>query len=403
MNTIRLTLVICLLPFMARAGDPQGVVEGNNRFAFKLFSQLAATPGMNLFCSPFSISTALAMTYAGARGETERQIAATMEFASGGKFHREYKVLLDDIIKSAADRIKLNIANGMWVQKDFTFLDSYFDPVKKNYGSPITKVDFKVPGEREIARQEINGWVEEKTSHKITNLLSPGDLNDSTRLVLVNAIYFYGQWADTFHRDATRPDDFLLARGAIVKVPFMRNGGRYNYYKDSKIRALEIPYKDNKASMILFLPVENEGISKFEKTFGYTYYNDILSAFQSSEVQLILPKFKTEYHVQLASTLSGLGMPLAFDKHHADFSGMTGSRELCISKVIHQALIEVDEKGTEAAAATAVVMDILSVAPHAHSDVVVFKADHPFIFIIRDNATGAILFMGRVMDPGREG
>jgi serpin B len=388
---------VVLLPIMINANNPQDIVDCNNTFAFKLFHEVKGSTNENLFYSPFSISTALAMVFAGARNETALQISQAMDFQPNDKFHSDYKQLLGKLRKGTAGKIKLNIANGLWAQKNFKFLDSYFDLVKSNYNSELKNVDFNDAAEREMTRKAINTWVEQTTNDKITNLLSPGDLTSFTRLVLINAIYFYGDWAEPFKKNSTMPEWFLHVDGTQIRVPFMNQHRRYNYYEDAKIQVLEIPYKDNKASMVIFLPNKNIGIMEFEKLFDYKYYLDVIDSLKSTEVRLSLPKFQTTFKINLGNTLSQIGMPLAFSPDSADFSGMTGKKDLCISEVIHQAFIDVDEQGTEAAATTAVVMMTTSARPSP--DIKIFDADHPFVFLIKDQATGSILFMGKIMNP----
>lgn len=386
-----------LLPFMVIANKPQGIVEGNNNFAFNLFTELKKNQDANLFCSPFSISTAVAMTYAGARNETAIQMSRTMNFQPGETFHAEYKKLLDRLDESADGKIRLNIANGLWAQQDLKFLGIYFDLVKSNYRSDLRNVDFKDDIKREETRKEINAWVEKETNDKIKNLLSPDDLDRVTRLVLVNAIYFYGDWAKPFEKERTRSKDFFLSKGSGINVPFMNQQSGFKYYEDSVIKAIELPYKEDKASMMIFLPNTNNGIGEFEKSFDLRYYLDIMASLETKDVRLSLPKFETTCKFKLCSALSRMGMPLAFSKDYADFSGMTGKPELYISDVIHQAFIHVDELGTEAAAATAVTTRCMMARPL--DNIKVFNADHPFIFLIKDNATGSILFMGKIMNP----
>ena len=391
-------ILACLLPLLISANNPQGVVEGNNRFAFKLFHQLqGGTTGNNQFYSPLSISTAMAMVYAGARNETALQMGQTMNFQPNDEFHSEFKHLLGQLNEGADGKIKLNIANGLWAQKDFMFLGAYFDMVKSNYNPELKNVDFKDDIEREATRKDINAWVEKNTNDKIKGILSQGDLTSMTRLVLVNAIYFYADWSMPFKKESTKPKEFSLMGGTKSMVPFMNKQGRYNYYEDTKIQAIEIPYTDNKASMVIFLPNATTGIAGFGKSFDYDYYQDIIESLQFTDVQLSMPKFRMDFKLELADTLSKMGMPIAFAPDGADFSGMTGNRDLCISKVIHQAYVDVDEKGTEAAAATAVAM-ICTMAPQP-SKPKIFNADHPFVFLIKDNTTGSILFMGKILKP----
>ena len=392
-----LSVFTCFIPIMLNATNPQGVVEGNNMFAFKLFHQVQGGTTRNQFYSPFSISTALAMVYAGAKNETAIQISQTLNFDPSDKFHSEYKHLLGKLHEGADGKIKLNIANGLWAQKDFKFLDTYIDIVRSNYASELKNVDFKDNTERETTRNDINEWVERNTNNRIRNILSQGDLDVLTRLVLVNAIYFYGDWATPFKKELTKTRDFKLMDGTKDTVPFMNQGDRYNYYEDSKIQALELPYKDNKASMIIFLPNTTDGIAELGKSLDYKYYQVVIGSLQSTDVSLSLPKFKLDFKFELGGTLSKMGMPLAFSQTGADFSGITGDRDLYISKVIHQAFVTVDEKGTEAAAATVVTMELMMAPKHVEPKM--FKADHPFVFLIRDNTTGSILFMGKIMKP----
>ena len=381
---------------MVYSSNPQDLAEANNKFAFKLFQELQTTNDNNLFYSPFSISTALAMTYGGARGTTAIQMSKTMEFLVGDQFHSDYKNLLNSLSEVTKGGIILNIANSLWAQKDFKFLPSYFTLVKSNYNSEIKNVDFQNNLKRENSRKEINSWVEQKTNDKIKDILKQGDLNEDTKLVLVNAIYFYSDWAKPFKKAETEPRDFFLLGGSQIQVPLMFQKESFGYYEDSKIKALEIPYKDKKVSMLIFLPNTNNGITEFEKTFDSGYYQKIIASLHSNLVRLYLPKCQLTFKVNLKTTLSHMGMPMAFSAG-ADFSGMTGKKDLCISEIIHQAFINVDELGTEAAAATAVVMKGALATPPRPSKV--FKADHPFIFCIKDNATGSILFMGKIMKP----
>ena len=304
---------------------------------------------------------------------------------------------MDGLNEGTEGKIKLNIANGLWAQKNFKFLDSYMNLVASDYSSELKNADFTDDTEKEKTRKEINAWVEHETNDKIKDILSEGDLSSLTRLVLVNAIYFYGEWAEPFEKSATGPKDFFLPDQAKVNVPFMNHQGRYQYYEDTEIKAIEIPYKDNKASIVIFLPNTIKGITDFEQSFDYSHYLDIIASCNPMDVRLSLPKFKITNKIYLGATLSKMGMPLAFSPGGADFSGMTGKLDLCISEAIHQAFIDVDEKGTEAAAATAVVMKMTSAAPS--SGLRVFNADHPFIYCIKDNTTGSILFIGKVMNP----
>lgn len=390
-------VIAIVFPLVISAKKPQEPVDGNNQFAFGLYKEIKGNSNGNLFYSPFSISTAMAMVYAGARNETALQISNTLKFSVDEKFHSDYKQLLTNLDEGAKGSIQLNIANCLWAHKDFKFLDSYFDLALTNYNSELKNVDFIDPTEREKTRREINSWVEQKTNEKIQDILTPGTLTDRTRLVLVNAIYFYGDWAYPFEKLATSSKEFILINGSKWNIPFMNQQSRYRYFEDDHIKAIEIPYKDDKACMMIILPHATDGITKLDQSFNEKYFRKISDGFTFEQVQLSLPKFETTYEISLGKTLSDMGMPLAFSDLGADFSGMTGSRDLCISDVIHKAFIKVDEKGTEAAAATAVVVRYTLAGPP--SDIKIFNADHPFIFCIKDNTTGSILFMGRMMKP----
>ena len=390
--------VACLLSLSTLAANPGGITEGNNKFAFRLYQKIQGNDrDRNLVFSPLSISAALAMAYAGAKNETALQMASNLEFPQEGDFHNRFCQLLGDLRHREGDAFRLNIANGLWAQKKFHFLDDYFSLVRSAYGAEINNAGFSDDTEREKTRLEINGWVEQKTNDKIKNLLNPGDLTSMTRLVLVNAIYFYGEWAEPFRRESTRPGIFTQTDGKEIMAPYMNQHKRYNYYEDTNIQAIELPYRNNEVSMLIFLPVAKDGLAAFEESLRNNRYKDIFGSMQHADVRLSLPKFQVTCKVLLSSILSQMGMPLAFSPEGADFSGMTGMRDLYISKVIHQAFIRVDEKGTEAAAATAIIAD-RTMAPQMQ-EVKVFDANHPFLFLIRDNSTGSILFMGKIMNP----
>jgi serpin B len=390
-------LFICFLTFRLFAENPTTIPEGNNKFAFKLYHELKNNEDKNIIYSPFSISTALAMVYAGARNETADQMRMVLNFQPGEKFNFEYKNLLETLSDSSQNHIKLNIANGIWAQENFNFYDSYLDLVKTKYYSELKKVDFIDQAARESATVDINNWIEDKTNGKIKDVLNRNSLDSFTRMVLVNAIYFYGDWAQPFQKEFTHPQNFFLSEKSSVNVPFLSRLGRYNYYEDSIFKAIEIPYKENKVSMLIFLPKDRNGIAAFDTLFDYRYYLKVINNLKSDEVSLVFPKFTTTYREELEDILPKMGMPLAFSPLEADFSGMCDIREqLYIKKVIHQAFIKVTEEGTEAAAATVVIMRAGSARI---IDIKHFIADHPFIFLIKDNTTGSILFFGKLMNP----
>jgi len=373
--------------------DVKITVDGNNAFALDLYSQLKEKDG-NLFFSPYSISTALAMTYAGARGNTEKEMADVLHFnLSQGPLHLSFSKLTQNI-DSIGDKedCELNIANSLWFQEGYDFLDEYERVIADDYGANINQVDFK--GSSELVRLVINSWVEEETKQKIKDLIAEGILSPLTRLVLANAIYFKGKWASQFEKRATLDTHFTLESGDKVTTPTMRQTADFSYAEEDTLKILEIPYVGDDISMVVFLPNDAGGIKKLEKNFTQDNINLWLRKLHKREVVLALPRFKMTSSFSLKKTLYSMGMIDAFLPDMADFSGMTGKNDLLIGAVLHKAFVEVNEEGTEAAAATAVIM-----REKGTSKPTPFIVDHPFIFIIRDMHSNSILFCGRVLDP----
>jgi serpin B len=380
------------------ATDSEKLVQGNNTFAVELYSHLRNQSG-NLFFSPASVSTALAMTYAGARGDTATQMANTLHYnLPPAQLHPAMGALLNSF-NAAHDGYQLHVANALWAQQGYSFLDAFLKLNKSNYGAGFHRVDFK--GAAEATRQTINQWTEQQTENKIKDLLRPGVLKPDTRLVLTNAIYFKSAWQTTFKKSQTENENFYLSdQHKNVTAPLMHRTGRFNYYSGDTFQVLEIPYKNEELSLIVFLPNNHNGLADFERLLTASNMQQWLGQLSPvPEVEVTIPKFKLAEQIDLAGTLSSMGMPLAFDNHAADFPAITGKPELFISAVIHKAFIDVNEDGTEAAAATAAVFGMLAVAPRPHEQPIVFRADHPFLYLIRDNHSGSILFMGRVTDP----
>jgi len=374
------------------------VVEGNTAFALDLYRELKDTKG-NLFFSPYSISTALAMTFAGARENTAKQMADVLHFPSGqNDVHPAFgqlETLLNEV-QTKGD-IQLNVANSLWPQEGYPFLAEYLALVKEYYGVVITPVDYRKAAEK--AREIINQWVEEKTKDKIKNLIQPGVLDAVTRLVLVNAIYFKGNWASQFDEKRTKEDTFYLLSGKTVQTPLMAQEKEFAYRDEEFLQVLELPYVGESLSMIVLLPKEKDGLPQLEKQLTAANLRMWTSSPRKRKVKVFLPRFKMTSQFSLSKTLAAMGMRDAFNPDKADFSGMDGRPNwLYIGAVLHKAFVDVNEEGTEAAAATAVVMKIRMVL-----DQPTFRADHPFIFLIRENTTGSILFLGRVMDPSQKG
>jgi serpin B len=373
------------------------VVDGDNAFAVALYGRLRAGNG-NLFFSPESISTALAMAYAGARGETAAQMAKTLHFTlPPEKLHPVMGALLREL-NTPQENYQLSVANALWAQRGSTFLGDFLKLLKTDYGAGINEVDFA--GSTETARSTINQWVEQKTQDKIKDLLQPGSLRPDTRLVLTNAIYFKGNWLAQFDKAQTKDEDFHLSPAQTKKAPLMHREGSFRYFHGGGFQILEIPYKGNDLSMLILLPDEIGGLAALEQSMSVPNMKHWLQQLASvPKVIVTVPKFKLTQQFELGSTLGAMGMPAAFSGN-ADFSGMTGKRDFSISEVIHKAYVDVNEEGTEAAAATGVTMRALAIrVPEVHPPV--FRADHPFVFLIRDNRSESILFLGRVTDPGQ--
>ena len=372
------------------------LVAGNSEFAFDLYRQLG-TNGSNLFFSPYSISLALAMTYAGARSATEVQMAETLHFTTLGqdRLHPAFSALGmelasrgdDPAVKKEEDRFQLHITNALWGQDGYGFLSDFLDVIAENYGAGVQAADFIDAPEQ--VRMIINRWVSDETGGRIEDLLPPGSITPLTRLVLTNAIYFKATWKYRFAK-GTADDTFTLLDGSQVTVSMMQQIGKFNYVQEKGVKAIELPYIGDELSMVILLP-ETKQFEEFSSGLNGKQVHDILNSMKDTEdIHLYMPKFEYVSEFNLKATLTDLGMPDAF-VGAADFSGMDGSRELFIGDVFHKAFVSVDENGTEAAAATGVTM------PCALATEV--KLDHPFIFLIRDIKTGTILFIGRVMDP----
>lgn len=387
-------------PENSEPADVNEVVKGNTEFALELYGKLAETPeaeGKNLFFSPYSISTALALTYAGARGDTEEQMAQVLHFEPAGqRIHPAFGLLEKQLNEKGAEGVfELAIANALWGQKGYKFLDSFISLVNSNYSAGLNEVDFI--NETENSRVTINEWIEEKTREKIKDLIKPGVLDRLTRLVLTNAIYFKGKWQYEFDKKDTRDAPFHISARNTVTVPIMYIKKEFNFTERDDLQILELGYKGEALSMIIILPNEIDGAKKLEKQLTVENLNNWLDVLRKREVEVYLPKFTFTSEFELKKILSQMGMPKAFSGS-ADFSGMTGGKDLSISNVLHKAFVEVNEEGTEAAAATAVVMMTTSI----RSPIPIFRANRPFIFLIKDNQTGSILFMGKVVDPGKK-
>jgi serpin B len=391
---------------LAQDDPAAALVEGNTTFALDLYGALSEEAEGNLFVSPYSISQALAMTYAGAGGETATQMADTLHFTlDQAALPPAFQLLNGDLTTrgtAGADAERgypprsLQIANGLWGEQTFPFSVPFSDQLAEYYGAGLQPADFL--NDPDGVRDEINRWVAEHTEDKIQNIVPEGAITEESRLVLANAIYFYGGWLDTFDAENTADGDFTLLDGSTVSVPLMQQQEFYAYAAGDGYQVIELPYAGSQFAFTVLLPDEGQ-FDAIEGMLDAAILDAVLAELGSRELILTLPKFEFEYSASLADTLKALGMTDAFDAEVADFSGMleaSASEPLAIGDVLHKAFISVDEEGTEAAAATTVLMAGSAAPTDPPLEVTI---DRPFVFLIRDTQTGAILFIGRVMDP----
>lgn len=377
----------------------EDLVEGNSEFAIELYREIAGQD-KNLFFSPFSISEALTMTYAGARGLTAAQMADTLQLGDDpDQVHPAFNWLDAHLMSLAetprneeSEPFELAVANSIWGQTGYDFESEFLDTLALNYGAGLNTLDFQT--QPEPSREAINQWVEDKTQERIKDLIPQGMIKPTTRMVLTNAIYFKASWLHAFDADITAPGDFTLRDGSTVSADLMYQTTDFKYAQMDGYKAIELPYDGGDVSMLVFLP---EDLDEFEQNLGTDTLEDVNEAFEEKEVQLTLPKFEFTLPLPLTQTLQDMGMTEPFSAT-ADFTGMNVRNELRISDVVHKAFVAVDEEGTEAAAATAVIVGVDSAGPNEPAE---FKADKPFVFMIRANQTGSLLFVGRVLDPSK--
>ncbi len=400
-----------LLPDAALAAP---AAEGELGVASRLYGEVAKTSG-NLFFSPTSIRLCLGLAYAGAKGDTAKQMRTTMGYAEGPAEHaavaaqlaRWDKLASPELPQGHADpsmqqyweeelarrTTKLHITNRLWTQEGHPFRADYLKLVKQTYRADAATVDFTKSADP--IRLEINRWVNDKTEKKISQLIPPGMITADTRSVLVNAIYFKASWENAFQPHNTKPEPFFVAADRKVSAPLMHTNEHFSNATVEGAQLLELPYGDGKLSMVVVLPMAKDGLAAVEKKVAGGALAGWIKALNGGQADVTLPKFKITGKFSLGDTLKKMGMPLAFTFPGADFSGVDDTKTLYLSQVIHEALVTVDEKGTEAAAATAAGMR----AGGMPQKPMVFRADHPFLFLIRDMETGAVLFMGRVVVP----
>ena len=386
-----------VLPILLAAALPAAdsrITPTMNAFTTASYKRLAGRDA-NLILSPFNIATALSMALAGARGQTAEEIQSVLHLHYDPTYDAALGALLADLTKAGnTGGNELHTANGLWVQKGFAIQPAFENTLTNNYHAPLTPLDFIA--NPEAARSQINRWTEEHTKEKIKNLLPAGSLDAQTRLVLTSAIYFYGKWQDPFVTSRTQPAPFTLPTGATTQANFMNQTAHFGYTETPSAQILEMRYAGTGIAFDVLLPKTLTGLPDLEKSLTLENLTGWLGNLTTRSAQVSLPKFRAESEFSLRKELSTMGMPTTFtDK--ADFSGIDPKRGLAISDVFHKAFVDVSEEGTEAAAATGTTMR--TTAMRMPEQAVVFRADHPFIFLIRDTRTGVVLFIGRLMNP----
>ena len=374
----------------------QALADAHNAFALDLYKQLAGE-GENIFYSPYSIYMALLMTYAGAAGDTASQMESTLHLPySQEEVHAVMNALnLQLKANSIVDdkpAFTLNIVNQLWGQAGYAFLPEFLNTLSQNYNAGLKTVDFAA--DPEAARELINLWVEAQTNEKIRDLIPEGALNELTRLVITNAVYFKAAWLSPFDPANTKNGSFTLLDGTQVEVPMMHQSSSMRAYVSQDVQAVELPYEGGTYSMVALMPTAGS-LDTFEQSLTAESLQGILNQLERASVTLSMPKFKFDAAFALNDALEGMGMTDAFDPMKANFSRMDGTTSLYISSALHKAFVDVNEEGTEAAAATAVAIGLTSAPGQSYT----IMLDHPFLFLIRDNATGTLLFVGRMADP----
>jgi len=398
------------------AKEPAPVAGASNRFATDLYAQLAAKDRDNLFLSPSSIHAALAMTYLGARAETAQEMAKALhlEGLKNEDVLAGYESLLkqlneppkitdwqmegEKVVRKQVPPYQLHMVNALWAQKSYPFGPEYMRSVQQHFQARLEMMDFET--QPEPSRKTINEWVEQQTNNRIKDLIPQGAIDPLTRLVLTNAVYFKSNWSEKFWKGATKDKPFHLLDGGKVDVPQMVQKDKFGYAETEDLQVLSLPYRADQLDMIVLLPKANDGLGKLEKQLTAASLTEWTKQLKTEDVQVTLPKWKFESSFTLKKTLEAMGVKLAFLWPGADFTAMSPTGELYISEAVHKAFVAVDEEGTEAAAATAVIM-AAGAAPMRPKEPKVFTADHPFVFTIRHKASGVVLFMGRVTNPGK--
>jgi serpin B len=392
-----LSVLALAIPARAAADESnQKVGTMNNEFASDLYQRLCDHPG-NQFFSPTSIQTALAMAWAGARGQTAQQMATTLHLDADPEAGAKLGAFLRSLNEAGArGGFELSVANALWALTGYPFAPAYLDHVEKDYGGHLAGLDFI--HDAEGSRKVINDWVAGQTHDRIKDLLPEGSIVPTTRLVLTNAIYFKGKWQRPFDKSRTHDAEFAVSPDRKVTASFMYQKETFGYSENQDVQVLELPYGNGDLVMRIFLPKDVGQLTAFERGLTAARLADLGGRLQTEDVQVWLPRFKVESEYRLEEVLPAMGMKLAFQPGQADFSGMSVSSSFFVSAVIHKAFVQTDEEGTEAAAATGVTMRATAVLVRKPPKQ--FRADHPFVFAIVHRQSGAILFLGRLATPG---
>jgi serpin B len=369
------------------------IAKGNRDFGVSLYQRLAATPG-NVFISPVSIGAAFGPVAAGARADTRTAVGKVLRFPSDdAALHSSLGGMLN-ALKSDKDGASVSIANAMWLMKDFTVKSDFIATAKQHYGAEVDTLDFT---NSPASAGRINAWVSRETKKRIPKLFEDNAFDENTRVVVTNAVHFLGDWEEPFSARATSPHPFYLSDGKTKQAPLMFGTQSQRYVEAGPVEMVELPYKGDRLSMVVILPKARDGLPVVESMLAPKQLDDWLDKLDAAETQslnVILPKVQMEGSYNLVEPLKRLGMGIAFDRYRSDFTGIAGGPRLFISDVVHKTFLRIDEKGTEAAAATGVTISAESSGPE-----LTFRADHPFLALIRDKQTGAVLFLGRIVDP----
>lgn len=390
---LSLVLIAGLVGISSIAEESKPIAQASNQFGFDLYGRLRSEPG-NLFISPINITSALAMTAAGAQGQTLHEMLQVLHLPQGDGMTNNFASLLQQLEVDSRSPYELSLAAALWGNEGFPIQQSFLDRVNKGFGGGLKRVNFK---DSVAAANIINAWVEQQTKSKIKELVTPENITPLTRLILTSAIYFKGQWQTKFTKEFTQPEPFFTSADKSTKTAMMHTTGKFRYYEDKGLQLVDLPYKGNRISMTIVLPKSKDGLATLESELSGSKITEWINKSSSQLGEVALPKFEFSVRYSLPDQLQAMGMKRAFS-NGAEFGGISTAEPLKIADVIHKAFIKVDEEGSEAAAATAVIMER---APSPVADKFHFRADHPFVFMIRDNKTGTVLFLGRMSEPNK--